>query len=78
MKKDQKDVDFLAKMGARLKQLRIDKGYTSYEKFAIENEISRMQYWRYEKGEDLRVSSLRKVTEAMGVSLKDFFAEGFD
>ena len=78
MKKDQKDGEFLSKMGARLKQLRIDKGYTSYEKFAIENEISRMQYWRYEKGEDLRVSSLRKVTDAMGVSLKDFFAEGFD
>jgi len=76
--KDQSGGDFVEKIGARIKQLRVEKGYTSYEKFAIENDISRMQYWRYEKGEDMRVSSLLRVTQALGVSLQEFFSEGFD
>lgn len=75
---DQSNTDFIEKIGARIKQLRVEKGYTSYEKFAIEKEISRMQYWRYEKGEDMRLSSLLRVTQALDISLKDFFSEGFD
>ena len=69
----------LMKLGQRIKQLRKEKGYTSYEKFAIQNDISRMQYWRYEKGgEDMRISSLFKIVDALGMTLDEFFAEGFD
>lgn len=73
------DIDVeLKKLGERIKQLRIKKGYTSYEIFAFENNINRAQFGRYERGEDLRFSSLLKVTKALGISLKDFFKEGFD
>jgi transcriptional regulator with XRE-family HTH domain len=65
-------------LGNRIKQLRISKGYSNYEYFAYENEISRSQYGRYEKGEDLRFSSLIKLTKAFEISLSEFFSEGFE
>lgn len=70
--------EVLERLGKRIKQLRIAKGYSSYEYFAYENEISRAQYGRYEKGEDLRFSSLAKVINGLGVTMKEFFAEGFE
>lgn len=74
-KKLNKDIIALAK---RLKELRIEKGYTNYENFAFDNELPRAQYGRYEKGEDIRFSSLMKVIRAYGISPKDFFSKGFD
>lgn len=68
----------LVKLGDRIKQLRIKKGYTSYEIFAFENGINRAQFGRYERGEDLRYSSLLKVIRALGVTQREFFSEGFD
>ncbi len=68
----------LKKLGARIKQLRIKSGYTSYEYFAYENEISRAQFGRYERGEDIRFGSLVKIINAFGMSIDEFFSEGFD
>ena len=77
--KSKKEIDpELKKLGERIKQLRIAKGYDSYEFFAYDHKISRSQYGRYERGEDLRFSSLLKVLKALDISLKDFFSEGFD
>jgi hypothetical protein len=69
--------DQLQKLGARIKQLRVAAGYDSYEKFAYEHDISRAQFGRYEKGQDLRISSLIKVVNAFGITLEEFFSEGF-
>lgn len=68
----------LKKLGARIKDLRLAKGYTNYENFAFENNIPRAQFGRYERGEDLRYSSFLKVIKALGVTQKEFFDEGFD
>lgn len=68
----------LKKLSERIKSLRIKKGYTSYEYFAYEHNISRTQYARYEKGEDLRYTSLLRVVRAHGMTLEEFFSEGFD
>ena len=68
----------LVKLGNRIRELRIKKGYTSYEYFAYEHNISRAQFGRYEKGEDLRYTSLLKVVKALDISLQEFFSEGFD
>jgi len=68
----------LALLGKRIKTLRIKKGYSNYEYFAYENNIPRSQFGRYEQGEDLRFSSLVKVIKAMGMTLKEFFSEGFE
>ena len=66
------------KMGERLKSLRIKKGFTSYEAFAYEHGLSRALYGRYEKGKDLRFSSLVKIVKALNMTLEEFFSEGFD
>jgi len=68
----------LETLGKRIKELRIKKGYTNYEYFAYEHDIPRAQYGRYEKGEDLRYTNLVRVVSALGISLKEFFSEGFD
>lgn len=68
----------LKKVGARIKDLRVKNGYSSYEYFAYDHNISRAQFGRYEQGQDLRLSSLIKVVNALGVTLQEFFHEGFE
>ncbi|WP_017730740.1 helix-turn-helix transcriptional regulator [Nafulsella turpanensis] len=77
-KEDKLPNEDLIKLGNRIKALRIKKGYTSYEYFAYEHNISRAQFGRYEKGEDLRYTSLLKVVRALDMTLEEFFREGFD
>lgn len=67
----------IQKLANRIRQLRIEKGYSNYEQFAYENNIPRAQYGRYEKGEDLRYTSLIKVIQALGVTPEEFFSKGF-
>jgi len=68
----------LKKLGERIRQIRISKGYTSYEYFAYDNNISRAQFGRYERGEDMRFSTLMRIIEAFDMTLEEFFSEGFD
>lgn len=69
----------LRKLGDRLRALRLKRGYTSLEKFAFDNELSRVLYSNYESGRgNITYKNLLKVTRALGISLKDFFSEGFD
>lgn len=78
MNKDIQAEKLLEKLGSRLRELRKARGYTNYEQFAFDHGLPRAQYGRYEKGQDLRLSSLVKVLTAMEVSLTEFFAEGFE
>ena len=70
--------DDLKKIGKRIKQLRKKLGYTSYETFANEHDIHRVQWGRYEQGLDMYTSTLIKITRLLGVSIKEFFGEGFE
>lgn len=76
--KDEFTTSELAKLAARFKELRIQQGYSNYENFAYKHNLPRAQYGRYEKGEDLRYSSLIKVVKAFGLTMSEFFSEGFD
>lgn len=76
--KEKEYSDELQKLGERIRALRIKKGYTNYENFAFEHDIPRAQFGRYERGEDLRYSSLLRVIEALDISVEDFFSEGFE
>lgn len=59
----------------RLAQLRKENGYGSYETFAYDNEIPRMQYWRIEKGRaNFTLKSLAKLLAIHKISIEDFFA----
>jgi len=72
-----KSTEILA-LANRIKNLRIAKGYSNYEFFAFEHQISRAQYGRYERGEDMRFSSLIKIVNAFDMTLEEFFSEGFE
>lgn len=65
----------IIQIGERLKQLRKDKGYTSYESFAIDNGLHRMLYWRLEKGTNFTITSFLKVLDAHQMTFTEFFKE---
>lgn len=60
-------------IGYKIKELRIKAGYTSYEKFAIENDFESRQYWRLENGQNLTIKTLMKITDAHKITLEEFF-----
>ncbi|MEQ9263127.1 MAG: XRE family transcriptional regulator [Owenweeksia sp.] len=62
-------------IATKLETIRIEKGYTSYENFAIEHGLSRMQYWRMEKGSNFTFASFLKILDAHKMSLSEFFEE---
>jgi transcriptional regulator with XRE-family HTH domain len=68
----------LKKLGDRLRVIRKEKGYKNHEKFAYDSDISRSQYGRYEKGTDMRISSLLKILNVHKMSLSEFFEKGFE
>jgi transcriptional regulator with XRE-family HTH domain len=68
----------LVRLATRIRDLRIKKGYQSHEIFAYDHGFNRSQWGRYERGEDLRYSSLERVAAAFDMSLEEFFSEGFD
>ncbi len=68
----------LKQIGNRIKELRKGLGYTSYETFANEHDVHRVQWGRYEQGLDMYSSTLIKICKLLDVSLKEFFSKGFD
>lgn len=68
----------LEKLGKRLRELRLKKGYTSLEIFAYEHGFGRAQYGRYELGQDLQFTTLVRLVNCFEMSLEEFFIEGFN
>lgn len=60
-------------IGAKIKSLRVNAGYKSYEVFAWENNISRIQYWKMEQGTNCTLKSLYRVLKIHELSFQDFF-----
>jgi transcriptional regulator with XRE-family HTH domain len=72
------DPDFeLKKFAERLKYLRKKKGYSNMDIFAYEHGFGRAQYGRYENGQDLRYSTIVRLASCFGMTIHDFFSEGF-
>ncbi len=63
----------IVSIGERIKSLRINAGYKSYEVFAWENNLSRIQYWKMEKGTNCTLKSLYKVLKVHDLTYKEFF-----
>jgi transcriptional regulator with XRE-family HTH domain len=70
--------ELIEQLAARIRQLRKDAGYSSFEEFANDRGIHRAQFGRYEKGQNMRYTSLVKVAGLFGMTLQQFFSEGFD
>lgn len=63
----------LEEIAGKLKQLRKDKGYSSYETFAYDNSLNRVQYWRIENGQNITLKTLLKILSIHNISIEDFF-----
>lgn len=63
----------LAKVGEKLRTLRKDAGYKSYENFAFDNELNRVQYGRMEKGANITLASLLRVLDVHKMTFEEFF-----
>ena len=65
----------IAKIASKIKRLRVQRGYTSYETFAYDNELPRVQYWRMEKGTNFTIKNLLKILEIHQISIEEFFSD---
>lgn len=65
---DQRLID----IGDKLKKLRIQNGYTSYENFALDHDLNRKYYWSVEKGRNISIAYLLKILDIHKVSLEQF------
>ena len=63
----------IEKIAKRVKELRKQKGYISYEEFSSTYKIPKVQYWRMEKGTNFTINSLLRVLDAHGITIQEFF-----
>ena len=70
--------EIVTQLGKRIKHFRVKNGYSSQETFAYDNGYSLSQYSQMERGLDIRFTSLVRVCNAFGITLRTFFSEGFD
>lgn len=57
----------------RLKQIRMQKGFSNYEHLAYELGISRSQYGRYENGGNMKITTLIKILNFLDITIEEFF-----
>ncbi len=65
----------ILQIAEKFQRLRKLRGYSSYENFAWDNGINRVQYWRLEKGTNFTITTLLKVLDVHKLTLKDFFED---
>jgi hypothetical protein len=63
----------LKQIAHKLKQLRVAKGYSSYEAFAFDHDLPRVGYGRHEQGSNLTLKSLLRLLDIHQLSLAEFF-----
>jgi transcriptional regulator with XRE-family HTH domain len=64
----------LVAIGARLAELREQKGYSTIKEFTRKYDLPEIQYWRIEKGKaNITLKSLVRVLTIHNISLQDFF-----
>jgi DNA-binding XRE family transcriptional regulator len=76
-KSPEKNDPRIDRIALKIKELRIKSGYSSHEAFAWDHELSRVQYWRIEKGNNITMKTLFSILDIHKVSLSEFF-EDFD
>ena len=68
--------DTLERIGAKLTELRKQKGYSSHEDFAYDYDLPRVQYWRIEKGKaNVTIRSLYRILAIHKLSVEEFFSQ---
>lgn len=65
----------IKKVAGRIKQLRIASGYSSYETFAFDKEINRVQYWKIESGQNITLKTFFKILQIHNLTPEEFFKD---
>ena len=65
----------IIKIANKIRELRFQKGYSSHEYFAWDNNLSRAQYWRIEKGSNITMKTLLSILDIHQISLSEFFKD---
>lgn len=73
--KKKTEEEWIALVAGKLKELRKEKGYTSYETFALDNGLDRKQYWRIENGSNLTLRTLVKILAIHNKEVSEFFSD---
>jgi len=60
-------------IAAELKHMRKEAGYSSYENFALDNDLDRKHYWMLEKGHNTTIKTLHKVLKIHNIKFSTFF-----
>jgi len=65
----------ILKIAHKIRELRFQKGYSSHENFAWDHNLSRVQYWRIEKGSNITMKTLLSILDIHQISLSEFFKD---
>jgi len=65
--------DQLIELSKRLKYFRKKLGFSSYEKLANDIGISRSQYGKYEKGGNIKYTTLCRILNHFDITIQEFF-----
>lgn len=65
----------IEKVAQKIKRLRKDKGFSSFEAFANEYDLDRVQYWRVEKGSNITLKTFFRILEIHSISPEEFFKD---
>ena len=70
----------LKNLSKKIKEERKKRGFSSYELFSYDIDISRAGMAKYESGnfDDIRLRTLLKIIDGLGMSVSEFFSNGFD
>ena len=60
-------------IGAELKRMRLLAGFSNYELFAEKNNMSKIQYFKMEKGTNFTLKSLDRILKIHDISIINFF-----
>lgn len=74
MKSEKLFKEFLLDVGAKLTELREEKGYATIKEFVVKYDLPEIQYWRIEKGKaNITIKSLIKILLIHKLTPRDFF-----
>lgn len=66
----------IREIAEKIRKLRIQKGYSNYEHFAIDHDLPTVQYWRIESAKtNPTIQSILKILDIHGITLKEFFSD---
>ena len=74
-KLDKESEETILLIAEKIRTLRKEIGYTSYETFAFDYNINRVQYHRIEKGQNITLKTLINVLKIHNLTIQDFFKD---